>query len=473
MITCKKKMLIVSIAVFFLTGLTSVQAGADNHKDPYEHMLYRRAVETAVWAMPMVSLRGFIKATRRDLGGDWNDLVYFSRPMTSRHRFLTANNQTPYVVACFNTRNGPLVVELPGASAKVKLFGSFVDAWDYPFTDVGPKGADKGKGGKYLFLPPGYDGPVPETGYLVFRPRTYAVYAALRPVPVKGATYDDVVAYDKTIKVYPLGKADNPPPVKFIDAYPKKWDTLPKYDLSYFQDIADVVQEEPVQARDLAMMGQLAAIGIEKGKPFNPDEKMKKILKGAIQEAYEYLQWLFINRAFRTFFEGTHWSAFNLSREQAMAGWPFVTEDRMLIDQRATLYHFATFMPKVLGKGAFYLVTLYDAQGKPLDGKSVYRLRVPADAPVRDFWSIIAYSFTNYSFIEGSQRVGISSFEKNSLKMNADGSVDLYFAPKAPEGFKANWIPTGERFWIAMRLFGPQKALFQKTWKIQDVVKVK
>ena len=462
-----------SIGIIFATLLASAQpAFAQRELDPREKMIYRRAVEAAVWGMPLVGTRGFLNGTRRDLGGDWNDVVYFSEPMVSRHGFLTANNQTPYVVGCFNTKVGPLVVDVPGASDKAKYFGSLVDAWDYPFTDVGPAGADQGNGGKYLLLPPGFKGKVPD-GYLVFRPNTYAVYAALRPVAEPGGTLADQVAYAKTLKVYPLSKANNPPSTNFIDAYPKKWDTLPKYNISFFQDIADSIHEEPVLERDLAMMGILASLGIQKGKPFKPDAKTKRILESAVKEAYDYMQHLLVTKAFRNFIPSTQWSVFNLSKEQSAAGWPFVTSDQMLIDERANLYHYATFMPKVLGGGSFYLCNIRDKDGNLFDGKSTYKLNIPNDTPAGDFWSAIAYSFATHGFIEGAERVGISSLEKDKLKVNSDGSVDLYFAPQAPKGQESNWIPTGEEFWIVVRLYGPQPRLFDGSWKIEDIVKVK
>ena len=153
-----------------------------------------------------------------------------------------------------------------------------------------------------------------------------------------GATMEDQAAYARMLKVYRLSEASNPPSTHFIDAYPKKWATLPKYDISYFHDLADSINEEPVLERDLAMMGILSAIGIEKGKPFNPDERTQQILELAIKDAYDYMQDIFVNRAFRNFVKGTSWSVFDLSIEQAKAGWPFVTEDRMLIDERANLY---------------------------------------------------------------------------------------------------------------------------------------
>ncbi len=439
---------------------------------PQEQMIHRRAVEAAVWGMPLEGTRGFLVATRNDLGGDWNDVIYLSNVMESRHGFLTANNQTPYVVASLNTKDGPLVVEVPGATDKAKFFGSLVDIWDYPFADVGPAGADAGKGGKFLLLPPGYDGEVPE-GFLVFRPYSHAVYMALRPVAQPGAGLADQVAYAKTLKVYPLSQADNPPPTNFIDAYPKKWDTLPKYDLSFFEDLADTINEEPVLERDLAMMGMLKSIGIEKGKPFDPDERTQEFLELAIKVAYDYMQDLLVREAFSNYIPGSHWSTFNLSVEQAKAGWPFVTEDRMLIDERANLYHYATFMPRVLGEGSFYLTNIYDSEGRLFDGESTYKMNVPADTPAGDFWSAIAYSFATHGFIVGSERVGISSVDMDTLEVNEDGSVDLYFAPNAPEGRESNWIPTRESFWIVLRLYGPEEPLFDKSWKLPDIEKIK
>lgn len=180
-----------------------------------------------------------------------------------------------------------------------------------------------------------------------------------------------------------------------------------------------------------------------------------------------------MNRAFSNYIAGTQWSTFNLSIEQAQAGWPFVTEDRMLIDERANLYHYATFMPKVLGGGSFYLTNIYDGDGNLFDGDSTYRMHVPADTPAGDFWSAIAYSFATHGFIEGAERVGISSLDTESLQANDDGSVDLYFAPSAPEGQASNWIPTGEAFWVVLRLYGPQEPLFNRSWSLPDVEKVR
>lgn len=434
---------------------------------------FQRGTQAAIWGVSAVSMMGVRHGTERDLGGTFNDIIYMSHPMVSRHGFLTANNQVPYVIVMLNTTDGPVVFEVPPASPKTIFFGTAIDAWQVPVVDVGPEGADAGKGGKYLFLPPGYDKPVPD-GYIVCRPKTFHTYVGLRPVAVNGGTLEEGVAYSKQLKAYPL--ADPGKAGRYIDAFPKAWDTLPKYDISYFQDLATVVNEEPVQEKDLAMMGLLPSLGIKKGQPFKPDAPTTKALQNAVQLAYDQMQSYFTTpgRALMPFWPAHQWQVLNLSKQQVEEGFPFVTPDELLIDPRGGgVYFWATWLPKHLGKGSFYLMGLRDKSGAPLDGKSLYRLRVPKDVPAREFWSAIVYSMNTKGFIANASRVGISSYEKAGLKANEDGTIDLYFGPKPPKGMEANWLPTGENFFLIFRLYGPEKALFDKSWSLADVEKIK
>ena len=453
---------------------TTVAQAADGKQSIEYEMKVERAAQAAIWAIPAVAIWGVAVGTRRDLGGDVGDVIYFSKPMVSRHGFLTANDVTPYVIASLTTKNGPLVVEVPAAGDKAAYFGSFLDAWQTPIADVGLSGEDKGKGGKYLFLPPDYAGTVPE-GYLVYRPKTYAVELAFRPVAKNGGTNEEVVEYGKSLKIYRLSEAANPPKTRFIDAYPKKWNTLPAYDINYFKDVNTIIQKEPVLDRDKAMMGLLASIGIEKGKPFAPDAETSKALEEGARRAYDWMQHYFTTPGMScaTIWEGNQWQVWNLSREQAKQGFPFVTDDRLMIDERAGYYFFATALPKNLGGDTFYLTGLRDNHGALFDGTSTYRLRVPKDTPARDFWSVIVYSMKTKGFIEGTDRVGLSTKDVAKMKANADGSVDVYFAPKPPAGLESNWIPTGENFFLLFRLYGPEKPIFDKTWKLDDVERVK
>ncbi|MCK1448827.1 DUF1254 domain-containing protein [Bradyrhizobium sp. 2] len=441
-------------------------------------LAFQRGAQAVIWGAPAASMMGLIKSAKSQLGAVVNeDIIYFSKPMVSRHGFLTPNNQTPYVFSLMNTKGGPMVLEVPPASPKVIFFGTATDTWQVPIVDVGPEGEDKGKGGKYLFLPPGYEGEVPK-GYFVLRPATYHVSTALRPIQIKGGTLEEAVAYSKQLKAYPLSQAKNPKPNRYIDAFPKTWDTLPHYNLSWFEDLAAVVNEEPVQTQDLVMMGMLPTIGIEKDKPFKPNPVAAKALDEAITLAYAEMLEYFITpgKGFAPYWSDRQWGAPNFPREVLESGFHFAFKDQYLLDHRAGGFAFwATWVPKHLGKATFYLMGQRDKDGKLFDGSSTYRLRVPKDTPAAEFWSVIVYSRTKDSFaalIPKSERVGTSSYEKAELKSNADGSIDIYFGPKAPPGFESNWLPTGQDFFLLFRLYGPEKSLYDKSWTLPDVEKV-
>ena len=203
--------------------------------------------------------------------------------------------------------------------------------------------------------------------------------------------------------------------------------------------------------------------------------KPARLWRKARDARYDWMQHYFTTpgMACAPMWEGSQWQVWNLSREQAKLGFPFVTEDRLLIDERAGYYFFATALPRNLGGDTFYLTGLRDHDGNLFNGTSTYRLRVPKDTPARDFWSVIVYSMKTKGFIDGMDRVGLSSKEMGKMKANADGSVDVYFAPKPPAGLESNWISTGEDFFLLFRLYGPEKPLFEKTWKLDDIEKVK
>jgi hypothetical protein len=223
-------------------------------------------------------------------------------------------------------------------------------------------------------------------------------------------------------------------------------------------------------------MSDLRGIGIEKGKPFEPGPVMKKALEEGLALAYDSMQSYFATpgKALMPYWEGRQWQALNLPKEQAAAGFPFATDNVVLIDERAGgAYFWATYLPKKLGGSSFYLMGLRDSGGNLLDGKSTYRLCVPKDVPARDFWSAIVYSMKTKGFVEGVDRVGLSSQNLEAMRVNEDGTVDIYFAPEPPAGLESNWIPTGEDFFLIFRFYGPEKALFEKTWTLNDIDKEK
>jgi len=280
-----------TIVLTFFVSTHLVQAEAPSSSIEYQ-VKVQRATQAAVWAMPAVSVYDIELSIQRDLGGKVGDIAYLTKPMTSRHGFLTANDVTPYVTAGLSCKDGPLVIEVPPAGEKASFFGTIVDAWQTPLADVGPPGEDKGDGG----------------------------------------THEDQSSYAQTLKVYKLSEADNPPETTFIDAYPKRWNTLPVYDLTYFTDLNTVIQREPVLERDKAMMAQLVTLGIEKGKPFDPDEETQKALLEGLQKAYDWMQLYFVNRSTIPWWENRQWQVWQFAEGQPEAGFPYVTEDRILID---------------------------------------------------------------------------------------------------------------------------------------------
>jgi hypothetical protein len=165
--------------------------------------------------------------------------------------------------------------------------------------------------------------------------------------------------------------------------------------------------------------------------------------------------------------------AFNAPADQAKIGFPFETDGMPLVDLRAKSYFYLTYYPVKLGPASFYVTALRDADGNQLNGTDTYKLNVPKDAPARDFWSAIAYSMISKGFIRDSERVGLSQKDIDGMVQNEDGSVDIYFAPKAPKGQEANWIPTGEDFFVMFRLYGPEDSAFDKSWQISNIEKVK
>jgi hypothetical protein len=435
----------------------------------------QRACQAAIWATPAVSTWDIANATIHDLGGKVGDVVALSEPMTSQHGFLTANDVTPYAIATLTTADGPLVIEVPPASKNTVFFGTVIDAWMRPVADVGPTGLDEGKGAKYLFFPMGYDGEVPETGYFVFQLESYSVSFAFRPISVGEGTIDEAAAYARTLKVYPLDQAENPPETTFLDATGRVWDTLPYFDETYFQDINNVVQNEPIRERDKSMYGILQAIGIQKGEPFEPTEEWNAIYHDGAQCAFDYLQESFVTPGggLTPFYGGdSEWMAFNTSVEQAQTSFPFEEDGVPLIDERAASYFYLTYYPVKLGPASFYVTALRDADGNQLNGTDTYKLNIPKDAPARDFWSAIAYSMVTKGFIRDAERVGLSRKEIDGMVQNEDGSVDIYFAPETPDGLEANWIPTGEEFFVMFRLYGPEDAAFDKSWQLGNIEKV-
>lgn len=342
-----------------------------------------------------------------------------------------------------------------------------------PLEDAGLYGVDRGKGVKFLIVPPGYDKAVPR-GYTVLRPLTFGSYALLRS-NLKTHSDADVaksVAYGKRVKVYPLSQAGTPPPTTFTDAADVVFDSTIRYDASFFTSLDRIIQSEPWLPRDRAMIDPLRSIGIEKGKPFNPDAQTKAVLDAAARETKAWLEAKY-DAGLPPFYPNSRWTVPALPELLAAVKDDFNAPDQYPVDARGLTYSYAYIGIKRLGAGQFYLISIRDKNGDPLDGSKTYRLTVPAKAPVEQYWSTTAYDRANHALIRDMPRASRSS-QIPEMQKNADGSVDVYFGPAPPAGKETNWVPTkaGGGFEVMFRAYAPTKAFFDKTWKLTDIEKV-
>jgi hypothetical protein len=454
-----------------IAGSATAQDGtAFSPQELHDRTIERRAVDAAIWGMPLVSFDAMREAGVRDAGASYNDIIYWSTPSDWKFQFTTPNASTRYVYVNFNLKDGPVVFDVP-ATVGAGLFGSLTNAWQVPIADVGPAGEDAGKGGKYLLLPPGYKGDVP-AGYLPVQWDTYNGYSLLRAIPITTSEADvaKAIALVKQLRVYPLSQAADPPAQRYIDMAGKLLDGVVAFDESFYARLVRMVDEEPIQIRDLVAMGQLSSLGIDKGKAFKPDAATNAILKRGAGEAHQ----IFMTRAR----EGEPWwprSQWKLPDTIGpKTGFTYQTDDALYADNRGLIYFLAFAPPKKLGAATFYLVGANDSDGQPLRGDKTYRLHVPANVPARQYWAATVYDLDTACLIRDLSRPGLDSYDQ-SMRRNADGSVDLYFGPEPPAGQDANWIPTapGKPWFSLFRFYGPEKPLFEKTWTLADIEPVR
>jgi hypothetical protein len=462
-------------------GLTSLSSGlaADVHAVGFtrrqleERAIHRRAVEAVIWGMPAVNFDLMLHAFITN-GGAANQVPYWSRLLDGTNQSLTPNPDTIYLNPFYDTKlAGPMVLEIPPAEGG-SITGSIDDCWQNALEDVGPAGVDKGAGGKYLILPPGHDGAMPD-GYIAIQSDTWQGYALLRS-NVKSGSEADVaaaVAYGRQVRFYPLSQAADPPETHFVDLAGKLYDATIPYGVRFFRSLARMVGYEPWLPRDRAMIDPLRTLGIAKGKTFDPDAATQKILISAALEAQVWLDAHYEEVFDPPFYPGGHWALPALP--EVAEGMPslFAAPDAYPTDGRGITYSMAYFSAKHIGVGQYYLMTIRDRDGHPFDGGATYRLRVPPDAPVRLYWSATAYDRNTHALIRDVPRASRAS-NSPEIVTEPDGSVALWFGPRAPAGREGNWVPTRAEhgFEVLFRIYGPEKAFFDKSWVLPDVEKI-
>jgi hypothetical protein len=371
-----------------------------------------------------------------------------------------------------DTKQGPLVLETPP-----NVLGVIDDHWFQYVGDVGNAGPDKGKGGKFLLLPPGYTGNVPE-GYHVFRSPTFGNVFFWRGFLDNGSTTTAVNNTKQFTKVYLLSEAENPPKMAFINVSGKAFNTIHANDYHFYEEVNDIVQYEPNEAFHPETLGLLAAIGIEKGKSFAPDARMKKILTEAAAVGNATARAIIFRTRMKDAYNypNSAWFTAFVGGDYRFLSQPGVRN----LDARTLFHYYATGVTpamalKRVGIGSQYAVATTDAQGKPLDGSKTYKIHLPPNIPAKNFWSFVVYDNQTRSMLQTDQQFPSIGSQKKDIVVNPDSSVDVWFGPTAPKGHESNWVQTvpGKGWNVLLRLYGPEQSWFDKTWKPGEFEPVK
>ena len=433
----------------------------------YDQLDFSRGIEAFLTGIPAASVHAMCTGLE-SVGVKKNQGIGITEDlMDARSLFLTPNSTTVYSFFCIDVKDGPVVVDIPSG-----VLGPVDDAYFRFVTDVGLTGPDQGKGGKYLFVPPGYTGALPSDGYFVAKTPTYTNLIFFRAFVQNNDVAAAVNHVKNHARVYPLSAAASPPPTTFVNTSGKQFNTIHANDFKFYEEMNQVIQHEPGDAFDPETVGLFAAIGIKKGKPFQPDDRMKAILIDAVAVGNGAARAvLFAPRDPRVkFFPDRQWSNGFIGNS-----YQFYDNGERMLDAR-TLFHYAAtgITPAMAaakpGTGSAYTFAARDAAGQFFDGGKTYKVTLPAPVPVGQFWSFVVYDSQTRSILETDQKLGgLDSNDKN-VKPNADGSYTIYFGPKAPPGQDGNWVQTrpGKSWQVILRLYAPLQAWFDKSWKPGD-----
>lgn len=427
------------------------------------YMLIQRAVNVFVDGIPTTSMQAILEGLK-SIGGKPNRSVAISEDLFDKNSlWLTPNTTTPYVMIELNVKDTPVVLEVHGS-----VLGMVDDAYFIYVGDIGAGNPDDGgKGGNYLVVHDSYKGDIP-AGYIVLKTPTYRNWAAIRLTDV-----DDIAQFKETFKLHPLG---GKPDMDFINFSGVKMNTVHANNEDFYHELNEVIQYEPVNSGDPHFRGLAAAIGIEKGKPFNPTGEYLEALKEAAAIANVHAR----NQAFRPENKATY--VYGESRQWffpfgSTKSHEFKQDGRIFLDDRTAFHYVATGITPLMtaefdGKGSSYLVTTTDNSKKALDGDVVYTITLPPNPPMKRFWSFMVYDNQTRSILATDQRSG--GFDsKGDVVANDDGSVTVTFAAKKPKG-KSNWVQTlpDKGFFVMFRMYSPTQEWHDRKYVIGDLVKM-
>ena len=432
----------------------------------WDQLDFQRAVESMILTTPAASLSGF-RRSLRELGPDNETAMLWEERLDSKALLLTGNTSVIYLFMWIDTKSGPVVIDAPP-----NILAIVDDFWFHYVTDIGNAGPDRGKGGKYLILPPDYEGEAPE-GYFASKSNTYGNWFVIRGFPTGDDNASVVKNIKDNLKVYPLAEKNNPKPVKYHDISNKYINTLHAQDITFFHEVNEVVQEEHNAAFSPEVLGMLASIGIEKGKEFKPDARMTEILSEAAvvgTAAQRSIIWRNRSESVVIWPDSKSWEVGFAGGSHA-----FDHEGVRLINERTRFHYYATGITPVMvkppvGAGSQYVIGLRDSKGGILNGSKTYKLHIPANVPMKRFWEVTVYDNQTRSMLQTDQRLPSVMSSQSDVVQNGDGSYDVFFGPEKPAG-KVNWIQTiPNKGWnVLWRIYSPTQVWYDKAWRQGEI----
>jgi hypothetical protein len=456
-------------------------------------LFFQRATQVYLWALPLINTLGMKLGSEKVFGAGYNVLPVWKKRLDAKTLVTTPNSDVIYAMSYVDLgKEGPLVFEAPP-----QLQGILLDFWQRPipvdggkfFGDVGLPGPDGGKGGKFLLLPPGHKGAVPD-GHYAYRSATNNVFVFLRAFYQDPHDLTPPVGLIERSKIYPLNGVATAKPMKFPDASGVPANMLPTADGGVFDQLKSLIDSETETLADPEWRGMLAAIGIMKDQPFQPDAQTRTILDRAAKTGYKMsrvvgFERVVSGRSFQIYPDRQCWlnpladgTPENPGGLMKDLGW--TRADGGYTDIEARIWFFTNYysispgmISQIPGKGAKYMLGFTDSEGIPLSGVNSYRLNLPPNIPAANFWSLTLYEAENASGLDNGQAFP-SLGSRDKPPQNADGSTDLYLGPSAPKGKEKNWLETvkGRGYFAILRLYGPTEAAINKTWKPGDIEKL-
>ncbi len=472
----------------------------------YDHLDYVHGLNAFLTAFPGASTQA-MRQGFYSIGVEDNSVLMFSELMDSSSRFLTANADTVYCISFVDLSDGPMVVETPPMA-----LGTFDDMWFQWIIDFGMPGPDRGAGGKFLFVPPGYTGPLPEGGFYIAHSRTNRVLMLCRSFLDDNDPAPTVATIKTTLKIYPyttggsgtsvgtLLQGEVPfapastdvPATTFIEGTGTAFNTIPPTDARFFETVHALLQDEPADAGNPEIVGHLAELGIVKGKPFAPDDRMRGILEEAAtvgnaisralmfdargeEDVYFYPDSAWTNMLFN----GGYLFETPIPQVTPEGIKPNPPTGARKHDLRTLFFYGYTGITpamamRLTGIGSQYLAAFMDSNKTFLDGSRSYTVTLPPDVPQARFWSLTLYDNQTRSMLVTPQRyprAGSQSYPTPAAVPNADGSTTIHVGPEQPADVPdGNWIQTDpdKGFFAILRLYSPLQPFFDKSWRVGE-----